>query len=60
MIQISMRIMWRKNSKSNKGQPIELLCHQYGQKTKSLSNEINLKKIYLYIQKKKLQKKANQ
>ena len=55
-----MRIMWRKNSKSNKGQPIELLCHQYGQKTKSLSNEINLKKIYLYIQKKKLQKKANQ
>lgn len=58
MIQVSMRIMWKKNSKSTKGQPIELLCQHYGLKCKSLSNEINLKKLYIYLQKKKLLKKT--
>jgi hypothetical protein len=58
MIQISMRVIWTKNIKSAKGKPIDLLCHQYGQKCKCLSNEINLKKLYLHIQKKKIQKKT--
>jgi len=60
MIQSSLRVMWRKNAKSTKGQPIELLCQHYGKKCKSLSNEINLKKIFLFIQKKKIQKKTAQ
>lgn len=59
MIYSSMRIMWRKNIKSTKGQPISLLCQHYGKKCKTLSNEINLKKIFLYLQKKKVQKKSS-
>lgn len=55
-----MRIMWKKNSKSMKGQPIELLCQHYGKKCKCLSNEINLKKLFMFIQKKKIAKKAIQ
>ena len=58
MIQVSMRIIWKKNHNSNKGHPLELLCQHYGKKTKNLSNEIILKKVFLYVQKKKAQKKT--
>lgn len=56
MTQISTRIIWKKGISGNKGQ-IDLLCHHYGKKTNKLSNPIVLKKLYLYIQKKRTMKK---
>ena len=58
MIQVSMRIIWKKAYNSNKGHPLELLCQHFGKKTKNFTNEIILKKIFLFLQKKKSQKKA--
>lgn len=58
MIQVSMRIIWKKNYNSNKGHPLELLCQHYGKKCKNLTNEIVLKKLFMYVQKKKAQKKT--
>ena len=57
-IQVSLRIIWKKNYSSNKGHPIELLCQHFGKKSKNLTNEIVLKKLYMFVQKKKGQKKA--
>jgi hypothetical protein len=58
MVQASVRVLWKRNTKSTKGHSLELLCHQLGKKCKCLSNEINLKKLYLYLQKKKLQRRV--
>ena len=57
MIHSSLRIMWMKNFKSVKTQPIELLCQHYGKKCKNLSNDTILKKLFSFLQRKKAQKR---